>query len=250
MRRFADYDPFAWLYANYWGEDFHREAVPVLDYLLLHLLPRKAEILDVCCGDGRIARSLSKRGYRIVGVDGSEQMLSYAKQRAPKAEFYLKDVRNFEFPPRFDAAISTFDSLNHIMSIDELKRVFENVSKSLKPEGYFVFDLNREEAYIDLWARTTTLVDKRAVSVARGTYESAFKIANCDVTLMRLENGQWVRSDFRLTQKLHAEEDVLAGLQEAGFDAKVFDATSELNMHGDIGAGRNFYLARKRSQDS
>ncbi len=245
MRRFTDYDPFAWLYSNYWGEEFHREAIPVLERLLLHLLPPKAEILDLCCGDGRIARTLSKRGYKVVGVDGSGHMLSYAKQRAPKVEFYLKDVRSFTFPQRFDAAISTFDSLNHIMSNEDLKKVFRNVYQCLKPQGYFAFDLNREEAYMELWSRTSTLVDKKAVSVARGTYDSARKIAECDVTLMRLEEGSWVRSDFRLTQTLHPQENVLAGLSETGFESKVFDATTDLGMHGDVGCGRNFYLAKK-----
>ncbi len=245
MRRFTDYDPFAWLYANYWGEEFHREVIPALERLLLNLLPRKAEILDLCCGDGRVARTLSKRGYKVVGVDGSGHMLSYAKQRAPQVEFYLKDVRSFQFPPRFDAAISTFDSLNHIMTLEDLKKVFRNASASLKLEGYFAFDLNREEAYMELWSRTSTLLDKKAVSVARGTYDSARKIAECFVTLMRLEDGQWVRSDFRLTQKWHAEDEVLAALQEAGFETKVFDGTRDLGMHGDVGCGRSFYLARK-----
>jgi len=243
--RFADYDPFAWFYANYWGEEFHREAMPVLDRLLLPLLPRRAEILDLCCGDGRIAQSLAKRGYRVTGIDGSERMLTYARQRLPKAELYLKDARRFKLPPRFDAVISTFDSLNHVMEPDDLKKVFQNVFACLKPGGLFVFDLNREEAYMDLWSRTSTVVDKRAVAVARGLYDSARKVAVCNVTLLRLENGQWRRSDFRLTQRLHMQDQVLSGLKDIGFEARVFDAARALGMQGDIGAGRDFYLARK-----
>lgn len=247
MRRFADYDPFAWLYAHYWGEDFHREAIPVLDRLVLNLLPRKAEILDLCCGDGRVTQTLARRGYRVVGVDGSARMLSYAKQRMPKGKFYLEDVRRLKLPQRFDAAISTFDSLNHIMAIEDLKKVFQNVFDCLKPGGYFVFDLNREEAYIDLWSRTSTIVDKKAVSVARGRYDTIRKTAACDITLLRLENGHWQRSDFRLTQRLHARDEVLPALRDAGFDPQVFDAARDLGMPGDIGSGRDFYLARSRS---
>ena len=244
-RRFADYDPFAWFYTTYWGEEFHREVMPVLDRLLLQLLPRKAEILDLCCGDGRIAQSLAKRGYRVAGVDGSERMLTYARRRLPKAELYLKDARKFKLPPRFDAVISTFDSLNHVMETGDLKVVFQNVFACLKPGGLFAFDLNREEAYMDLWSRTSTVVDKRAVAVARGTYDSTRKIAVCNVTLLRLENHQWRRSDFRLSQRLHRQDQVLAGLKETGFAARVFDAASDLGMQGDVGAGRDFYLARK-----
>lgn len=243
MRRFADYDPFAWLYANYWGNEFHREIIPVLSRLIFHLLPRRAEVLDLCCGDGRLTRTMLKLGYRVVGVDGSERMLTYAKQRAPKAEFYLEDIRRLKMPPRFDGVISTFDSLNHIMEGADLKLVFRNVFDCLKPGGYFAFDLNSEDAYIDLWSRTSTIVDKKIVSIARGSYDSARKIALCEVTLMRLEDDEWHRSDFRLFQKLHKREDVLSALNEIGFVTQVFDGAHDLGMEGDIGSGRDFYLA-------
>src|SRR5438309_1754506 len=115
MRRFSDYDPFAWIYTNYWGHEFHDEVMPALEKLVLKRLPRQASILDVCCGDGRVTRALMRRGYRVTGLDGSEGMLSYARKRVPKAELLLLDAREFQLPARFDAAISTFDSLNHVM---------------------------------------------------------------------------------------------------------------------------------------
>lgn len=244
-RRFADYDPFAWFYTTYWGEEFHGEVVPVLDRIFLPFLPAKAEILDLCCGDGRIAQSLVKRGYQVTGIDGSEKMLAYARRRLPKSTLYLKDARRFKLPPRFDAVISTFDSLNHVMNLTELNQVFQNVFASLKPGGRFLFDLNREEAYIDLWTQTSTVVDKTVVAIARGSYDSARKIAVCRVTLMRLDRGAWNRSDFRLTQKLHPREDVLAALKRTGFEVCVYDACRDVGMQGDVGAGRDFYLARK-----
>src|SRR5581483_5282962 len=235
MRRFTDYDPFAWLYTTYWGEEFHRQAMPVLDRLVIQRLPAKAEILDLCCGDGRITHTLSRRGFKVAGLDGSAAMLTYAKERTPKAEFYLEDARRFKLPPRFDAVILTFDSLNHIMDTEDLSKVFANAYACLKPGGHFVFDLNREEAYTDMWSRTSTIVDKKAVSVARGAYDGVTKIAVCDVTLLRLDGDCWRRSDFRLKQKLHERAEVLDALRSAGFQAQVFDAARDLDMRGDIG---------------
>ena len=245
MRRFADYDPFAWLYTNYWGHEFHVEAMPALEKLVLRHLPRRACVLDVCCGDGRISRELIRRGFRVTGMDGSESMLSYAKKRAPKAELLLLDARAFQLPPRFDAAISTFDSLNHIMNITELSAVFRNVCGALKPGGCFAFDLNREEAYQDLWQRTWSIVADDVVAVAKGSYDSLRQRARCDVTLFRQEDGMWRRSDFRLRQKYYPQEEVTAALERAGFAVEVYDAASELGMGGETGRGRAFYLARK-----
>jgi SAM-dependent methyltransferase len=243
-RRFTDYDPFAWLYSQYWGEEFHQEAIPALDRLILRLLPRRAEILDLCCGDGRIARTLSRRGYRVTGLDGSERMLTFAKQRAPKVEFFLADARRFKLPRRFDAAIATFDSLNHVMNTADLKKVFRNVAACLKPAGLFAFDLNREPAYAGMWSRTTTIVDTTAVSVARGRYDRTSKIAVCNVTLLRLHGDRWERSDFQLRQKFHARAEVLRALTSTGFAPQVFDAARDLAMQGDIGSERDFYFAR------
>jgi SAM-dependent methyltransferase len=188
---------------------------------------------------------LAKRGYAVTGIDGSEQMLTFAKQRAPKIDFLLKDARSFHLPQEFDGAISTFDSLNHVMRADDLALVFRNVQACLKEGARFVFDLNREEAYVDFWARTSTSVDPKAVSIARGSYDGHEKVADCDVTLFRLDRGRWERSDFRLSQRFYPEDAILEMLGRAGFQAQVFDGTNDLQMRGDIGAGRNFYVARK-----
>jgi len=135
MKRFRDYDPFAWLYANYWGHDYHDQILPVLDKLVLGSLPRRAQILDLCCGDGRLVRKLTRRGYRMTGLDGSELLLAYARQTSPKSEFLLADARSFHLPERFDTVLSTFDSLNHVMSLEELAQVFCNTHACLRPLG-------------------------------------------------------------------------------------------------------------------
>lgn len=245
VKRYADYDPFAWLYTNYWGDEFHRQAMPVLEQLILDRVPPGAAILDLCCGDGRITTQLARRGYRMTGIDGSEEMLACARSRNPKIRYLLADARDFDLPLQFDAVISTFDALNHVMTRRDLRAVFRCVFASLNPGRWFAFDLNREEAYRDLWVRTAHSVDKSTVSISRGSWNARRRIARCDVTLFR-HNGEWQRSDFVLTQKCHAEADVLAGLEAAGFaDVEALDARADLAMAGDIGLGRTFFRARK-----
>jgi len=250
MERYTDYDPFAWLYANYWGDDFHSEALPALDRLLLHRLPKGAALLDLCCGDGRISLELQRRGFEVTGLDGSERMLTLAQQRAPKVRFLLADARCFQLAGEFDAVISTFDSLNHVLESRELRKVFDNVHRALKSGGWFVFDLNREQAYEDFWAHNSHTVDTDAVSVARGVYDPKTGLAICDVTLFEKQGLSWERSDFRLTQRYHRPESVMAALKRAGFSAERLDAAVDLGMQGDSGHGRDFYLARKRSVKS
>ena len=244
MNRFRDYDPFAWLYANHWGDEFHAAVQAPLRRAVLGELPRNAKVLDLCCGDGRLAAALIRQGFEVTGIDGSSEMLAYARQRCPKARFLLADARAFELPAEFHAAISTFDSLNHVMTGAGLSQVFRRVWDCLRPGGTFVFDLNREEAYRESWVNTGHTVTGDVVSVSRGEYLPQRRIAVCDVTLMRKRSGIWERSDFQLRQKCHRQETVLAKLAKAGFRASVEDAV-KLGMDDEIGAGRDFYIAQK-----
>jgi SAM-dependent methyltransferase len=244
--RYSDYDPFAWLYAHYWGRDFHDQILNVLECLVLKRLPRGATVLDLCCGDGRVAAALVQRGFRVTGVDGSEEMLSYARRRVRGAEFVLADARTFTMDATFDAVISTFDSLNHVMSDRDLRRVFKRVSKVLRPSGCFAFDLNNQRAYEELWCNMSGTVEENAVSVARGTYDARRRLAACDITLFRREGAGWLRSDFRLTQRRHSHEAVVRSLEAADFgQIAAFDAAQDLGMRGSIGQHRTFYLARR-----
>lgn len=244
MRRYRDYDPFAWLYANHWGHSFHGAVQTPLQRVLIGELPHKAKVLDLCCGDGRLSAWLLEQGFAVTGLDGSEEMLAYARERAPKARFLLADVRQFELPPQFHAAVSSFDSLNHIMTAAGLHRVFDRVFHCLRAGGVFVFDLNREEAYRDSWVKTGYTLTDEVVSVSRGEYLPRKGLAVCDITLLRKREGTWERSDFQLRQKLHRRETVLEKLRAAGFHAGVHDA-AQLGMQGEIGQGRDFYVARK-----
>jgi SAM-dependent methyltransferase len=244
MRRFRDYDAFAWLYSRYWGGEFHRALVPVLESTLFSSVKPGAAILDLCCGDGRLTSVLKKRGYAVTGLDGSEQMLAYARERCPDAQFLLADAREFKLTRKFDAVISTFDSLNHVMTSAGLARVFQNVAQCLKHEGILIFDLNREEAYRSLWSRDFSIVDARAVSVARGSFLASKRLALCDITVLRLESGRWIRSDFQMRQRLHPRDAVLNALHRAGFLAEAHPA-GDLGMNGNMGFGRDVFIARK-----
>ena len=46
-------------------------------------------------------------------------------------EFILSDARTFKLPPTFNAAFSTFDALNHVMTLEELQQAFKNVNQCL-----------------------------------------------------------------------------------------------------------------------
>ena len=164
----AAYDDFAWFYNRYWGRDYPRNALPILERLLLAQLPARAKILDLCCGTGHLTLILSERGYRVVGIDGSAEMLRYARENVPGGEFIPEDARSFHVLESFDGIVSTFESLNHVMHLREIKDVFRNVHAALDEGGVFVFDLLMEEAYRTQWDKSSAIVEDDKVTFAKG----------------------------------------------------------------------------------
>jgi SAM-dependent methyltransferase len=240
---YSDYDRFAWFYNKYWGGEYSRPALAIYNILLFPHLPDGGRILDLCCGAGQIAGGLTERGYRVTGVDGSEAMLRFARANAPGAEFLRADARDFHLPDKFHAVISAFDSLNHVMELEELKTVFRNVYAAIEDVGLFLFDLNLEDES-EMFGNSLDVVEDDHVCVVRASYKPEEKLKRYDVTMFILEDSLWRRSDLTLFQRYYAPDDVIAALVECGFTrVKTYDARREFGF--TISDGRMFYLARK-----
>jgi ubiquinone/menaquinone biosynthesis C-methylase UbiE len=104
-------------------------------------------ILDIGCGTGNITIPLAKMGYSLTGLDMSAEMLAVAEEKARtaglKINWLCQDMRQMDLGgQKYDLVISMTDSLNYIRTAEELQEVFSRVKGLLKPEGWFIFDLN------------------------------------------------------------------------------------------------------------
>ncbi|PTM59680.1 class I SAM-dependent DNA methyltransferase [Desmospora activa] len=237
------YDPFAVIYHQHWGY-FPDRFWPILEERILSHLPADASILDLCCGTGGLAKKLTEAGWDVTGVDGSVSMLEIARREAPHAHFLHSDAREFHLETKFHAALSTFDSLNHILEWEGLKQTFTNVYHTLLPGGVFFFDLNMQEGYHRRWQGQFHIVHTNHAVMVTSRYDEQ-RLAEMDFTLFTLEQDDWHRTNFTLTQRCYEEEEVTRELQEAGFsDVKVHDAA----LFGWDQTGRSFFYARKSSE--
>jgi SAM-dependent methyltransferase len=241
----SPYDAFAWFYQRYWNEEFHGRAFPVLERLLLSRLPAGARILDVCCGTGYLAALLAGRGFSVAGVDASPEMIRYARETAPGAEFHAAKASDFHLPNRFAAAVSTFDSLNHILEPAELARAFAKVAAALEPGGLFVFDMLMEDAYQTHWGENFLIVrDDHLLAISGGGYDAERRLAHCRITMFRLLDG-WQRADSLVQERCYSSQDISAALEQAGFGTITCYDARDLGMHGDLGEGRVFFVAQR-----
>jgi SAM-dependent methyltransferase len=244
VKRYSDYDPFSWFYERYWCEEVPPAIFTVIERLLLPLINKRARILDVCCGTGYTVARLERKGYSVTGLDGSEKMLRFARRHAPRSHFLLADARSFDLPESFDAVVSTFDSLNHLLKPEELEAAMRCVHSALVPGGLFLFDMNMESGFTSHWADYFSIVEKDVACVLRGHYDREEKVGRYDISMFRRRGKAWQRSDTSIIERCYSMKEIKRALRRAGFkEFTVHDAVRDVGLEEHT--GRKFFLARK-----
>ncbi|MFD0692876.1 class I SAM-dependent DNA methyltransferase [Paenibacillus sp. GCM10027628] len=118
-------------------------------------------IADLGCGTGTLAIPLALEGYRVTGIDLSEDMLAVAEQKAEQRGTLLgkgslrwvqQDLREWDLGEQVDAAISFCDCINYLLEEEDIIQTFRQTYAGLKQGGIFLFDVHTPEqlfAYAD-----------------------------------------------------------------------------------------------------
>lgn len=151
-------------YARYYDLLYaDKNYVAEADYIagLIHDLDRDAvTVLDLGCGTGVHASLLAQRGFRVHGVDKSEEMLATAQERGGKGNptYTHGDARSLRLDLTFDIVISLFHVMSYQTTNDDILQLFKTASRHLLPGGCFIFDC---------WYGPAVLSDRPVVRVKR-----------------------------------------------------------------------------------
>jgi 2-polyprenyl-3-methyl-5-hydroxy-6-metoxy-1,4-benzoquinol methylase len=130
---------------KYDNEVFVKGTVGECDFIEKEIYNNKeSRILDIGCGTGRHAIELTKRGYRVTGIDLSESLLERAKEKALKGnlkiDFQKQDARELTFNDEFDLAIMICEGAFPLMETDEMNyKILQNAYRALKSNGKLIF---------------------------------------------------------------------------------------------------------------
>ena len=106
---------------------------------LCSLIPEEAKILDVGSGTGiPVARYFVRKGYEVIGVDISEEMIKLAKKNVPEATFHRSDMNDLDFKDASFHAIIALYSLFHVPK-EKHSAIIQNFYRMLKPDGVLFF---------------------------------------------------------------------------------------------------------------
>jgi SAM-dependent methyltransferase len=102
-------------------------------------------VLDAACGTGRLSRDLAGRGYQVIGVDSSPEMLAVARDRLPHGEFRLGDLGRLPVPDDSVDLVVCGLALSHVPDLDAAITEFARV---LRPGGHLVLTDMHPEALL------------------------------------------------------------------------------------------------------
>lgn len=178
-------------------------------------------VLDLGCGTGKLTRLMEQKGYDMIGVDNSYEMLDIAREFEGASILYLmQDMREFELYGTVRAIYSACDSINYILEEDELRQVFSLVNNYLDPGGLFVFDINSSYKYRELLAENTFAETRAEGSfIWENYYDEEEGINEYDLTLyIKESDARFARFQEVHYQKCYELATIKRLLQEAGLE--------------------------------
>lgn len=108
-------------------------------------------VAELGCGTGRMTRLLAGKGYDMIGIDSSEDMLYIARENSGDSILYLQQrMQDMELYGTVEAFVSICDSMNYILTEEDFLCVLKKVNNYLEAGGIFIFDLKTEHYYRDV----------------------------------------------------------------------------------------------------
>lgn len=192
-------------------------------------------VCELGCGTGNITLRMAKKGRDMIGIDISADMLSEARNKAAEQGldvlFLLQDMREFELYGTVNSIVCLCDSLNYITEDEDMRQVFDLVNNYLHPGGLFIFDLNTDYKFREVYGENTfSEVDDDAVYIWENYYDKEEKINEYYLNFfVRNSEGTYDRTQEEHYERAYSMDEIKkfiknSGMKfEAAYDAFTFE---------------------------
>lgn len=182
-------------------------------------------VVDLGCGTGTLTELLSQKGYDMIGVDMSAEMLNVAlakKEKSGSPILYLcQDMRELDLYSTVGTVISVCDSVNYLLEDEEVLETFGLVNNYLYPGGIFLFDFNTVYKYEQIIGDTTIAENREKCSfIWENYYHEDGHINEYDLTVFAREEKSGLFRRFTEThfQRGYTVEEMKGFLEQAGLE--------------------------------
>ena len=205
-------------------------------------------MIDAACGTGSFSVMFAKSGINVIGVDFSEEMLCMAQNKAFSENlsipFICQSLVNLNTGKKYDSAVCLLDSLNHIISEDDLQTAFLKISESLTDDGIFIFDVNTIYKHSEILKDNTFVIEKENLFCVWQNELVDNDIVEITLDFFTNQNNSYQRKSDFFAERAYSHEHILKMLKNARL--------SFLSVYDDMhfcapleNSERVFYVAKK-----
>lgn len=233
------YESFASVYDLFMDNVDYDEWIEYVEKIFKKFNIKPELVCELGCGTGNIALRLAKKGYDVIGIDISENMLAEAKNKAEEnglsTLFLLQDMREFELYGTVNCILCLCDSLNYITEDDDIREVFRLVNNYLHPNGIFIFDMNTEYKFRNIYRDNTfSEITDDAAYIWENYYDEDEMINEYYLNFfVKNENGTYDRTEEEHYERAYRLDIIKKYIEESGmkfeaaYDAFTFEPARE-----------------------
>lgn len=98
-------------------------------------------VLDIGCGTGKADSLLKEKGYEVIGIDNSKEMIEHAKRNYPGIEFKQMEAQSFRLNKEFDAIIALDSVLTYLIKKGDFEKAIKNMVSHMKKGSILYFQI-------------------------------------------------------------------------------------------------------------
>ena len=174
-------------------------------------------LLDLACGTGKLSALMAERGWDVIAIDSSPEMLSKAKPH-PQVSYICQDMTELDLYGTINAAICTMDGLNHLADESELLETLQRVSLFMEEGGMFVFDMNTIYKHETILGDNIYIKETENIYCVWRNFYQGDGISEIELNIFAKYNSRYNRHIVELQEKAYESDTVRRLCEQAGFE--------------------------------
>ncbi len=225
----------------------------MIDYIKTLLCRHPANgrtLLELACGTGTVAVAMARAGWHVYGVDASAAMLAEARSKIEthQADVIVsqQDMRHFVIPERVHLVTCLYDSINYMLTSDDLAAVIRRAYDALEPGGLLLFDMNTPYALETFWDDDTHVTESEGLTVIfTSKYDERHQRSTVVATIFERKGDVYRKIVEEHVEQAFPMEHVATLLADAGFAIEAHYNCFSLRESNDE-TYRIMWVARKQ----
>ncbi len=212
---------------------------------------RPGIVLDLGCGTGKLTNILAARGYDMIGIDLSAEMLSRASQAAEAQDLHVlyleQDMRALDLFGTVGAVVCSLDGINYLTRRDDVLLCFTRIHTFLDDGGLFVFDVNTPWKFEHIFANESYILENETTYLGwQNEYNQNTGLCRFYLTIfMEAEDGLWARYEEVQSERAYSDRTLRNLLDKAGFE--VLAIVSDLDgTPAALNDERHYFICKKK----